>query len=278
MTRMIAACLAVGLWAPGLIAEDSVPVAPSIPTSPTDSAAPPPPPLTDQSTDANFLAQKLADRYGFQAWPEIQIITFTFNVQLPGRDQLIARSWEWDVEAGLVTRMLDGEIHRINLRDLTATAPDTPPTTVLDTQVHSQFVNDAYWLLFPFQLIWSNPQVTVSEQPQLMPMTNDTAYRYTAQWPAEGGYTPGDAYDLYVDADTGLIQQWAFRKGGTYDNPRPATWDDHQQLGPIVVCLDHHGPKDDADNQAETFRLWFTDVTATLHGGTLVRPEPLHQP
>ncbi|MEO1237883.1 MAG: hypothetical protein AAFX76_13950, partial [Planctomycetota bacterium] len=87
------------------------------------------------------------------------------------------------------------------------------------------------------------------------------------QWPAVGGYTPGDAYDLYL-GDEGLIKQWVFRRGGGPDG-NAYTWDDHRRLGPIAICLDFHGDEDSG------FRLWFTDVRATLVDGTVVTPQPM---
>ena len=236
---------------------------------PAQDAAPPTPDtdaLADQAAGTpDFLAQKIANRYGLNEWDQIQKLTFTFNVAAANRKEPMARSWEWDIAGDTVTRTVNGESHQFKL-SLTEQKVSSHSE---DYKAHPQFINDSYWLLFPFQLVWSDPVVTVSEMPQLMPIGDATAYRYTAQWPAAGGYTPGDAYDLYVDADTGLIQQWAFRKGGSPDNPRPATWDDHQRLGPILVSLDHHGPPESG------FRLWFTEVTATLADGSTVTPQPM---
>jgi hypothetical protein len=214
-------------------------------------------------------AQTIAQTYGIEGWDRIQTIQFTFNVDLPDRDTPIQRTWRWNVAEDHVTREIAGDQVGIALAD-------DPETQSEDwQQVHQQFINDSYWLLFPFQLVWSNPTMTFSELPQLLPMSQDTAIRYTAQWPSEGGYTPGDAYDLYLDPTTGLIQQWAFRRGGAPGSGRPATWEDHQQLGPILVSLDHHGPA--PANEDAGFRLWFTDVQATLTGGTTVTPTAMDE-
>ena len=248
-----ATCLAAVLIGHAAFAQS--PAAP--PTPPTDE-------LADSSADAGFLAQKIANRYGIGDWDQVQHLEFTFNVQPADQDRpTVSRSWAWNNAEQHVTRTVDGREVGIALAD------DPQQQDEQWKQVHRQFINDSYWLLFPFYLVWSDPVVTVSERPQLMPMGGQTADRYTAQWPAEGGYTPGDAYDLYVDPDTGLIRQWAFRKGGAMDNPRPMTWDNHQRLGPLLVSLDHHGP---ADEQGRATRLFFTGVAATLADGSTVRP------
>ncbi|MEL7088044.1 MAG: hypothetical protein AAGL98_06325, partial [Planctomycetota bacterium] len=104
----------------------------------------------------------LAERYGWSGWDQIEQIDFTFNVQLPGKDEPVVRRWEWDINAGErgeVRRIteraeLDFEVYHFNLGD-------TRDLAVGETkQVHQQFINDTYWLLFPFQLVWSDPEVT----------------------------------------------------------------------------------------------------------------------
>ncbi|MEM9881604.1 MAG: hypothetical protein AAF800_01650 [Planctomycetota bacterium] len=207
----------------------------------------------------------LAERYGFSGWGEIESIRYTFNVELPGRDEPIVRGWQWQTKTGEVERVtrrneydLDVMIFNLNKKQDLKVGEQN--------QAHQQFINDSYWLLFPFQLVWSNPTVTEAGLRPL-PIGEGTGRKLTAQWPAEGGYTPGDAYDLYLGGD-GLIRDWVFRRGGAEGGGRAATWEDHRQLGPIVVSLEHRGP---APGSGESgFRLWFTGVEATLADGTVV--------
>lgn len=210
----------------------------------------------------------LAQRYGLSFWDQIEQIEYTFNVQLPGRDKPVVRSWQWNPgpEPKVVRRLLKDGVEIEYLKFNPLLVKDQSPDLV--KEAHGQFINDSYWLLFPFQLVWSNPVVTDAGA-QLLPLGDGEAKKLTCQWPAEGGYTPGDAYDLYL-GDDGLIKQWDFRKGGG-DQSFLATWEDHRQLGPITVSLDHH-------NADGTFRLWFTDVSATLADGTTVTPQPLAEP
>lgn len=214
----------------------------------------------------------VAERYGIGAWDEIQTLEFTFNAQSPDKDTPSSRSWVWDVAGGNVTRTVDGKAVEIGLE------ADIDQQTDAWKAVHKQFINDSYWFLFPFQLVWSNPQIT-DDGAQPLPIGNGVGTKLICQWPdageGGGGYTPGDAYDLYL-GDDGLIQQWVFRRGGKAGGGGGGhTWEDHQQLGPIVVSLDHHGPK---GAQGKGFRLWFTDVQATLTDGTVVAPTAMDEP
>jgi len=192
-------------------------------------------------------ADRLARAYGIKGWAQVQQIAFTFNAKLPGREDVISRAWIWTPKTDAITAHADTD------QPLLFHGNDLPEDEAI-RELHHQFINDSYWLLFPFQLVWSNPAVTVHGEAEL-PIGQGTATKLTAQWPDEGGYTPGDAYDLYL-GDDGLIEQWVFRRGGG-DEGRPATWEDHKQVGPIIVSLSH-------ENADGSFRLWFTDVRVEL--------------
>lgn len=219
----------------------------------------------------------LAERYGLSGWGQIEEIAFTFNVKLPN-GRMVSRHWVWrPIEKTFAlmlsrTTLPDGAETIANGEGVfyhEAMAEDRAGTA------HDEFINDTYWLLFPFQLVWSNPTVTeelVPDYPIALPdgqhVPTFAIRKLICQWPDDGGYTPGDAYDLYLGSD-GLIEQWVFRRGGK-DEGNAHTWEDHRQLGPIVVSLDHR-------NADDTFRLWFTDVKATLTDGTAVEPEPMDE-
>lgn len=202
---------------------------------------------TDTAHDAG-LAHTIAERYGFAEWGEVESLEFTFNVKLPDRE--VARAWTWDVAEQAVTRRSPGEPVTIDLR------ADPAAWGKAETQVHKQFINDSYWLLFPFQLVWSDPAVT-DAGPAPLPVGSGEARKVVTQWPAEGGYTPGDAYDLFLDGD-GMIRAWTFRRDGG-EKGRSVTFEGYEQVGPLLLSLDHRGDGG--------FRLFFTDVELTLRTG-----------
>ncbi len=223
------------------------------------AAAAPPVHAEDQTP-----ASRIAEAHGFSHWDQVAHLRFTFNVNLG--DRSIVRHWDWDVKTTRVTlrRGADGEPITFN-HD--AIGPDSPEAFV---KAHHQFINDTYWLLFPFQLVWSNPQV-VDEGMAAFPIPDvqrrAQGRKVVVTFPSEGGYTPGDAYELYLNPDE-LIEQWVFRRGGG-ENGRPATFEDHCSLGPIILSTLHRGP------EGSGFKLWFTDVSATLADGRDVTPQTL---
>ena len=65
------------------------------------------------------------------------------------------------------------------------------------------------------------------------------------------GYTPNDAYRLYVD-DKMMIREWSYLKAGKEPPARMATWEDYKDISGVTLSLLREGPAG--------FQVWFTDV------------------
>ena len=59
------------------------------------------------------------------------------------------------------------------------------------------FINDKYWLLAPFQLLWDHTAAISEVVKEEAPISKNTMNKITLTYASEGGYTPGDAYDFY---------------------------------------------------------------------------------
>ena len=183
-------------------------------------------------------ATELAEAYGLAGWGRIDRIDFAFEVT-PLNGPGVRRDWSWrpDGSGGGGHVVLNpgrpGEI-RFHTDD-----PSGTGTPLSDAMRH--FVNDTYWLVFPFQLVWSDPELTPRPVAP-MPVSGDAPARVlTARWPAEGGFTPGDAYDLYLGED-GRIREWVFRQTDGSDDPRPATWEREVTAAGVTFATEHRGP------------------------------------
>ena len=212
--------------------------------------------------EANAPARALAEAYGIEGWGNIERIDFTFNVDLPGKDETVSRAWTWWPKQGKVRQRFASSNEEPITFKRREVAKDASEAV---RQADKQFINDHYWLLFPFQPVWSNPAVK-DEGGASLPIGEGEARKLVVQYPSEGGYTPGDAYWLYLN-DENRIVQWQYLPGGDADKAMVHTWEKHRKLGPIVVSLDHWGPN-------KKFHLWFTDVKAKLVSGNTVTPEP----
>jgi hypothetical protein len=157
--------------------------------------------------EAKDAVMKVAKAYGIEQWDQIERLDFTFKVKLPNKDETVSRQWTWWPKQSKVTLHREGQDNVTYSRDEIGedVAKELP-------QTDKHFINDHYWLLFPFQPVWSNPKVT-DEGKAKLPIEEGQAQKLAVRYPSEGGYTPGDGYNLYVNQQ-GLLQQWQYLPGG----------------------------------------------------------------
>lgn len=198
-------------------------------------------------------AFKIAERYGLKAFDTVTALRYTFNVKLG--DKRISRKWVWEPREKRVTYIDPAD----ELNRATYTRDQLDGASEEIRRIDAKFINDQYWLLFPLHLAWDQG-VTIEYDTNAVPLPvgDGEARRIIVKYPEEGGYTPGDVYELFVRRDH-LIKAWVYRKGGSLEPTRVSTWDRHRKVGPLVISMDHRGP-------GEEFRVWFTDVAVRVEG------------
>lgn len=182
---------------------------------------------------------------------QLQELRFTFHVEASGEHKL-SRAWVYHPRTGQVTRTLDGE---------SMTFTFGSPQGEKETEADAHFINDSFWLFPMCHIAWATdaeigavsegtvPVAPVGEAPGRAPVV-------TVQYAADGGgYTPGDAYDLYL-GDSGEIIAWSYRRKGQRPPLLSVTFSDYVQAGPVRVATEHRS----ADRE---FRVYFTDVVAS---------------
>jgi hypothetical protein len=193
------------------------------------------------------LPMKVALAYGYEDFDDLNSISYTWNVR---RDSatVITRDWKWNIKERTVYY---------------ATA-DTSYTYSLDMPSDSLpvadkgFINDKYWLLFPFQLAWDKGYTFETKENVTAPISGKNTtlltivYDAVEQDPKVTGYTPGDAYDLYLD-ENNMILEWVFRRENGTEG-RATTWEDVRDFGPIKIATSH------ANDKGEKF-IWFSNVS-----------------
>jgi hypothetical protein len=199
-------------------------------------------------TERNSLPLQVARAYGLDSFSLVGKLRYTFNARFS--EKTISRSWLWDVGGGSVTMQEPGAAPVSYAR---TGSPDTS-----FRKVDAQFINDQYWLLFPLHLAWDASAIVTVAPNQPVPIGTGTATRVTITFPPAGGYTPGDAFDLFVD-NSNRVKQWAYRRENATAPTRTNLWEENRRVGPLLVSLDRPG----ADS---TFRVWFTDVAVQLKG------------
>ncbi|MDB5106269.1 MAG: hypothetical protein JWP91_3958 [Fibrobacteres bacterium] len=211
---------------------------------PAKEAATAPSPLPE----AGDLAQRIAARYGADDFHRIKSLHYVFHVKLPGKK--IEREWTWFPKEDSV--LYKGE----DPKGVKLTAAYSRKNTFSMgsesvAAIDKSFVNDQYWLLFPLHLKWDK-DLTLKVSPG---EKAGEAYHLMVMYPSTGGYTPGDAYDLFVDSSA-TLKRWVFRKGNSPEPTVEAKWSKPVKVEPLDLSLEHPGPDE------KKFKLWFSDVKA----------------
>ena len=187
------------------------------------------------------LLDSIAQAYGFNNWSKVNSIRFTFNVERP--DRAYYRSWSWDIRNQEVTSINEGDTITYRRAEVDSTL----------AVVDARFINDKYWLLVPFNLIWDQDNFTYEvEEGATAPISQTPLRKLTIVYGDSGGYTPGDAYDFYL-SDALIIKEWAWRPGNAPEPRIVNSWAPPETVGDLRLTLRHEGP-------GESFQLFFTDV------------------
>jgi len=207
------------------------------------------------------IAEQLAKTYGLDSFGQIDEIRYTFNLQLPALNVNLSRSWDWEPKTGKVSyegKDKDGKPVKVTYnRSQLASAP----ANVKD-EIEPAFVNDNYWLIFPFHAYWDTSADIQDLGLQKLPLGNGSARRVVVKYPAEaGGYTPGDTWELFVGTDN-RVKEFIYRRGGP---KKPgvviATWAGYKKAGPLLVSTDHRGTAD-----GKPLTLTLSNVAVRLAG------------
>jgi len=171
--------------------------------------------------------EAISQAYGIQAWDNVNEIQFTFNVD---RDDFHSeRSFHWKPKSD--------DIIYINGSD-TLSYNRQQTLDSLQMEGDKRFINDKYWLMVPFQLIW-DPNLEFTDTKNVVaPISNDTLNKLTFVYPSEGGYTPGDAYDLYYNNEF-LVKEWSFRQANQSEPNLTMTWENVVEMNGLKFATMH---------------------------------------
>ncbi len=206
------------------------------------------------------IIEQIAKTYGIDSFGQIDSIRYTWNGEITGLFKA-AHKWEWEPKTGKVSfegTDKDGKPVKVTyMRSELSSQPDD-----VKNQVEPSFVNDNYWLLFPFHAYWDTSATVTDQGMQKLPAGAGSAQLVSVKYPAEaGGYTPGDTWDLYVGKDH-RVEYLVFRHGGT---KKPslvkATWTGYKMAGPLLVSTEHRGTAD-----GKALHIFMTDVAVKLAG------------
>jgi len=201
--------------------------------------------IIEETSKKLTIAEKIANAHGYENWKNVSEVKFTFKVD---RDTIKGqgRSWVWRPKENKVSMSL-GETqisYKRHEMDSTHIAADRG------------FINDKFWLLVPFQLVWDTSATISDPVVAKSPIKNEDLNMITLLYGSEGGYTPGDAYDIYYDENY-MIKEWTFRQGNSEAPSLSNTFENYRNFNGIKIAIDHK--KDEGK-----WNLNFADVSITL--------------
>ncbi|MDG3580803.1 MULTISPECIES: hypothetical protein [Galbibacter] len=186
--------------------------------------------------------EKIAYAHGFENWNKVDEIKFTFNVD---RDTVhFERSWEWRPKKNEITLIKNGEELDFNRSQILSDQ---------ELAADKNFINDVYWLLAPYKLIWDDGIEYKDPILSQAPISKDSLQKVTIVYSSEGGYTPGDAYDFYIDKDN-MVKEWVYRENNDPTNCMITTWEDYKDIEGLKIATMHQ-------NENGVFKLYFTNVS-----------------
>ena len=203
------------------------------------------PPAAEQTTrTAPLTIAQVARTYGLDQFGQVEAIRYTWNAQFPGVS--LSHPWIWEPKKDQVTY----------LRSQLNSQPDN-----VKNEIDPSFVNDNYWLLFPLHAYWDKSATATDQGMKPLPQGSGSAQLVSVKYPSDGGYTPGDTWDLYVGKE-GRVEQFVYHRGGPKKPSTViATWEGYKKAGPLLISTDHNGTAD-----GNTVRIFITDVAVKVTG------------
>ncbi|HWX58746.1 hypothetical protein [Bradyrhizobium sp.] len=214
-------------------------------------------PAISEAQQSPPIVEQVAKTYGLDSFGQIEAIRYTWNVEFPAGK--VSRTWEWSPKTNTVSyegkdkegKPVKASYQRSQLQS---------QSDAIKKDIDPAFANDQYWLLLPFHVVWDGAAVT-DEGMQKLPLGDGSAERIVAKYPSEGGYQPGDAWDLYVGDDK-RIKEIVYHRGA--DNPPKlvmATYADYKKAGPLLISTDHRGTVD-----GKPLSISISDVSVKMTG------------
>ena len=188
-------------------------------------------PAVEQAETPKSILEKIADAHGYENWKSVEAFHFTFNVD---RDSShFERSWIWKPKTNEITAMNAQDTLTYLRKDMDSVA----------YKLNGGFINDRYWVLAPFNLIWDQNNFEYEHtENTTAPISNKSMHKLTIVYSNEGGYTPGDAYDFYFEDDF-ILKEWVFRKANQPEPSMTTTWENHTEMEGLVLAQDHKKPE-----------------------------------
>ncbi|HYS53169.1 MAG TPA: hypothetical protein VER58_05320 [Thermoanaerobaculia bacterium] len=183
---------------------------------------------------------------GGPAYDKARYISFTFNVERFGK---VVSSFPQQLDRSTGQYRVSGKTEDNLPFDITVNIPTKKGHGTLGGEAVSEgrkwdhlyniayrrFINDMNWLLMPLQILDSRVRRTYDgERTDSCGRTWDVV---RLNWDASAGLTPGDIYWLWINRDTGVVEEWDTKAGTTQpeDAPIEMIFRDYRRVGGLLL-------------------------------------------
>jgi hypothetical protein len=199
--------------------------------------------VTSWAQQRDPIIENIAKAYGLDSYGQVDAIRYTWNGEIPGLFK-VSHAWEWEPKTGKISyegKDKEGKPVKVSY-DSSKLGSQTDQ---VKNEVEPSFVNDNYWLIFPFHAYWDKSATVTNQGTKKLPAGAGSATLVSVKYPAEaGGYTPGDTWDLYVGKDY-RVRAMVYHRGGTRKPSLvTASWTGYKKAGPLLISTEHHGTAD----------------------------------
>src|SRR5215467_11747171 len=157
------------------------------------------------------IAEQIAKTYGLDSFGQIEAIRYTFNLDLGALK--LSRAWVWEPKADRISYEGKDKAGKPVKATYVRSQLSSQPAVVQD-DVDPAFVNDQYWLILPFHVVWDEGANVEDTGMHKRPLGKGSARRVVVKYGAAGGYSPSDTWELYVGSDH-RVKELVYRRGGS---------------------------------------------------------------
>lgn len=221
------------------------------------------------SPSADDVARRAIDMLAGPAWEKARYLAFTFNVEREGK--IVAsfpqRYDRWTGDYRVTGKDQKGDafdiVVNLNTRQGKAwlNGQEVAESKELLERGYRRFVNDVFWLLMGFKSF--DPGVNreyAGEKTDAAGRMYDVV-KFTFD---NVGLTPGDTYWMWVNRDTGLVDEWHMKlqSAKPEDEPSVVLFRDYRRIGGLLIST-----KREIKGRNQFIRLDDVTVSETVPAG-----------
>jgi hypothetical protein len=183
---------------------------------------------------------------GGPAWDNAKYFAFTFNVE---RDGKVVASFPQRLDRNTGFYRVSGNAEDGVAFDLTLNmatkkghgtfggrlvSPGTDKWDELYNIAYRRFINDMNWLLMPLEVF--DPRAYRALDGTRTDSCGHTWDILKLTWDPSAGLTPGDTYWLWINRDTGVVEEWDTKSGASKpeDPPVQMIFRDYRRVGGLL--------------------------------------------